>query len=453
MRSVRFRVTAIATLVVAALLAVTSVVILRLVERDLVAEAEDAVNETIVGLREDLGANALPDDSFLEVDTEFGTVLVGLVQEGDELIGELIDPETDDYLGELLLDPDTGEILDAFLEDDDVPVEDITPDVREVIASAVQLEGGDYIVAGFPLEGIRESINSLRHTLLITIPLLVLALALVVWWLVGWALRPVGAITDRAREITTATLHERVPQPNSGDEIAALARVVNDMLDRIEQGVTRQQQFVADASHELRTPLASIRAAAELGEASTDPQRARELTADVLAEVDRIDELVDDLLALARLEEDAHAGWEVFDLGQVVAEAASRGAGDLQVSIQADQAVAVRGRARHWERVVENLVGNAARHGAAAAVVSVESGTGLGRVVVTDDGPGIPEADRERVFERFTRLDEARPLGGFGLGLPIVRAIARSHGGDAYIETPRSGSGTRVVATIPLAEI
>ncbi len=450
MTSVRFRVTAVATLLVALLLVVASVVILRLVETDLVSEAEGAINETISDLRDDIGAVSLPEEVLLELNTGSDTVFVGLIEGDDELIGEIIDPDTEEFVAELFIDPSTGEVLRVFAEGEEVPVTEISESVREVIASAVRLETGQYLIAGVELADVRDSIESLRRTMLVVVPLLVLAMALIIWWLVGLALRPVSSVTARAKEITAATLHERVPEPQTDDEIGDLARVLNDMLDRIEGGVAKQRQFVADASHELRTPLAAIRAAAEIQE-STDFQRSKELAEGIQAEVDRMDELVDDLLALARLDESDRTGWELFDLAAVSTDLALRRTLSSEVLSASTGPVWVHGRRRDWERVVDNLVVNADRHGASSVEVETRRERDRAVLRVTDDGPGIPEADRERVFERFTRLDEARSPSGFGLGLAIVRAVARSHAGDAVIGEPPPGGGTTVVVTLPRA--
>ena len=458
MTSVRFRVTAVAALLVALLLVVASVVILRLVETDLVSEAEGAINETISDLRDDIGAVSLPEEVLLELNTGSDTVFVGLIEGDDELIAEIIDPDTEEFVAELFIDPSTGEVLRVFAEGEEVPVTEISESVREVIASAVRLETGQYLIAGVELAGVRDSIESLRRTMLVVVPLLVLAMALIIWWLVGLALRPVSSVTARAKEITAArakeitaaTLHERVPEPRTEDEIGDLARVLNDMLDRIEGGVAKQRQFVADASHELRTPLAAIRAAAEIQE-STDLQRSKELAEGIQAEVDRMDGLVDDLLALARLDESDRTGWELFDLAAVSTDLALRRTLSLEVRSAATGPVWVHGRRRDWERVVDNLVANADRHGASSVEVETRIEGDRAVLRVTDDGPGIPEADRERVFERFTRLDEARSPSGFGLGLAIVRAVARSHGGDAVVDDPPPGGGTTVVVTVPRA--
>ena len=450
--SVRFRVTVVATVAVAVLLGLASFTIVRLVERDLIREAEDVVNGTINQLRADLGTSALPEDVLLEYETPDGVLWVGLIEEADAVVGSLIDPDSGDWIGELVLDPETGELMEAFIADEEVPNVAVPADLQEMVASAVRLEEGDFLIAAYPLDGVRGSVASLRRTLAATVPILAVALALLVWWLVGRALRPVGAIISQADRITTRTLHERVPESGADDEIADLARVVNDMLDRIEGGVSRQRQFVADASHELRTPLASIRAAAELSQSIDDPDRRGELAGDVLAEVDRIDDLVEDLLSLARFDEAPHDRSEVVDLRSVVEEVVARTAetGSIEVVVSASP-VDVAGDRRQLERVVENLVANAVRHAETRVSISVQAQARQAIVVVTDDGPGIRDEDRERVFERFVRLDESRARGGFGLGLSIVRAIVRGHGGRVVVAAPPPGGGTSVEVVLPRA--
>jgi signal transduction histidine kinase len=248
----------------------------------------------------------------------------------------------------------------------------------------------------------------------------------VTWLSVGRALGPVAAIRAKVADITARDLHRRVPVPRSKDEIAALATTVNGTLDRLETAVEQHKRFVADAAHELRSPIATLRARLELAEPS-------ELTAEALADVERLQSLAADLLMLARLDAGEPLRSGEIDLGQVAAEAALRARRRPDVRVELDVApdVVLPGSSGHLDRLVTNLVDNAVRHASATVRVRVAAEDGDAVLVVSDDGPGIPEDQREAVFGRFTRLDaaRARDAGGAGLGLPIARDIAHLHGG------------------------
>jgi len=286
------------------------------------------------------------------------------------------------------------------------------------------------------------------------VPLVVLTLGLIVWISVGRALRPVEVMREEADQITAAHVRRRLAVPVGDDEIPRLARTLNEMLDRIDEGQGLQRQFVSDASHELRSPLAVIRQAAEV--ALSYPRRVRtdELAADVLAESDRLEELVSALLLLARLETDERGHDEVVDLDDVVlAEVArARQPEDQLVAIDVHGVGAgrTRGSALLLGHVVRNLLDNARRHAASSVTVSLHEEAEQIELHVDDDGTGIPPDDRGRVFDRFVRLDEARARdeGGSGLGLAIVRKIVDSEGGTVRIEDAPSG-GARFVVRLP----
>ncbi|MGW5420862.1 sensor histidine kinase [Streptomyces sp. NPDC003943] len=273
----------------------------------------------------------------------------------------------------------------------------------------------------------------------------------------GRSLRPVEAIRRQLAHITSHSLDQRVPVPETDDAIARLARTTNDTLDRLEQASTRQQQFVADAAHELRSPLAAVRAQLESAlrhpEGIDWPSVVRESVADVV----RLQALADDLLLLAQMDGSPRAApaAEEVDLSPLAEDLVREHqhlptARGLTLTCEVPSRAIVRGNAIQLERLLRNLLGNACRHARHRVTVraSVEAGTIVAEV--TDDGPGIPPADREKVFERFTRLDEARARsdGGAGLGLPIAREIAARHGGT--LVAADSAQGARLVVRIPL---
>lgn len=310
------------------------------------------------------------------------------------------------------------------------------------------------LVAVSSLDDVRQSVDALVQGLWVGIPVLVLLIAVAAWVMTGQALRPVAAITSRAEAITASTLHERVPEPRSRDEVAHLARTVNAMLDRLEWSATRQRQFVSDASHELRTPVSSIRTEMEvalLAPESTDwPEAARS----VLAEDARLERIVGDLLTLARFDEQPavdHAG--DVDLDAVVEAEVGR-ARRLPVTVDLVPA-RVQGRVDELSRMVGHLLDNATRHARSAVAVALRpSITGGGRpqilLTVDDDGPGVAVDQRLTVFERFGRLDDgrARDSGGAGLGLAVVRRVAERHGGSVAVTDSALG-GARFEVRLP----
>ncbi|MGH9101874.1 MAG: ATP-binding protein [Acidimicrobiales bacterium] len=311
------------------------------------------------------------------------------------------------------------------------------------------------------LDTVDEFTSHLGLDLAVGLPLLVLLVGATAWLLADRALRPVEAIRAEVADISGHDLHRRVPEPEVVDEIGRLARTMNTMLDRLETSASRQRRFLADASHELRTPLAGIQAQLEV--ALAHPGLDWQTTAsEVLEEGRRLARLVEDLLALARLDDDsAPPRREPVDLDEVVMAEVRRlrARPGLVVDARSVSAGRVLGDADRLERVVRNLCDNAARH--AGGVVTLELGeveaAGAGKQVqlaVLDDGPGVAPSDRERVFERFTRLDEARTRGrgGAGLGLAIVAEIVRSHGGAVALGEAPAG-GARVTVRLPAAPL
>jgi signal transduction histidine kinase len=312
--------------------------------------------------------------------------------------------------------------------------------VRQKVGSPL---GPLTIVAASSLETVRRSVDTLVGILAVGTPLLVLAVGVLVWFLVGRALRPVDAIRSEVEVISHSTLHRRVPVPRARDEVARLAGTMNDMLDRIDRATRRQRDFVSDASHELRHPVASIRASAEVALREPLATDWPAVVADVLAEDLRMQHVVDELLDLARIEENG-PGNQSVDLDDVVSEEVHR-INDPRVSFEASGIAT--GRRSDIALVVRNLLTNASRHARSSVRVSATIVDGTALVLVDDDGPGIPLEARDRVFERFTRADEARARddGGVGLGLAIVRAVASRSGGSARVDDAPAGGARLIV--------
>lgn len=280
------------------------------------------------------------------------------------------------------------------------------------------------------------------------------------WSVAGRILRPIEEIRNDLAAINVHDLSTRVPEPPGEDEIAQLARTVNSTLNRIEQSkevtmraLQLQRQFVADASHELRTPLAGLRA--QLEEASLHPDQTdvREVADHALRDIDRLQTIVTDLLLLARVGATGTAERRRLDLAELVQDEVCQRGGRIRPRLNLEDGVTIQAVPGYIGRLVSNLLDNAQRHARSTIEVTVrEDGTNA-ELVVSDDGEGIPVGERERVFERFMRLDSARSRdrGGTGLGLAIARDIAIAHGGTLRVEEDAQLGGARFVLRLPLA--
>jgi two-component system OmpR family sensor kinase len=276
-------------------------------------------------------------------------------------------------------------------------------------------------------------------------------------WLAGRAMRPITGLTQTARRIAeTRDPDMRVPEPRADDEVAELARTLDEMLhalsasrEETEAALVRQRQFVADASHELRTPLTSILANLELLADVLEGEQG-EAARSALRSSHRMRRLVADLLLLARADTRREVSHEPTDLGMVVVEAAAElgpVADGHELDVDAEPAV-VAGSPDELHRLALNLMENAIKHTPPGTHVhaAVQRANGHVTLTVADDGPGIPDELRDRIFERFTRGDGDRG-GSFGLGLSIVRAVAESHNGTVTLAN--GDGGARFVVTLP----
>lgn len=308
------------------------------------------------------------------------------------------------------------------------------------------------VVVGLSTEVLTEATTAVVGLIAIGLPILLLVVAMTTWLVVGRALAPVEAIRREVATISASDLHRRVPDPPGDDEIARLARTMNGMLGRLEQARVRQQRFVADASHELRSPVASIRQHAEVAAAHPELSSVAELAETVLAEDLRIQQLVSDLLLLAGADEQRQIPHRTVDLDDLVFAAARdlRAGTRLQIDTTAVSPARLDGDAAGLRRMLGNVVENAARYARGRIALALTEAGGTVLLAIDDDGPGIPPADRERVLERFVRLDDARARdgGGSGLGLAIVAELAGAHGGTVAITGSTLG-GARVEISLP----
>ena len=332
----------------------------------------------------------------------------------------------------------------------DVPTLDDTYAVYAKLAKK-----GDLVLVGLSEEQVTRATSTAIVLLAIALPLGILMLAGVVWLSIGRALRPVEVMRREAAAITSEDLHERLAEPPGDDEIPLLAATLNEMLDRIDLSQRQQRQFVSDASHELRSPLATMRQMAEVAQRHPESTSVEELADDVLAEEIRMEGLVKALLILARLDDRASIRASVVDLDDAVLQEvdrlrAQRADEGITFDISRVSAGQSYGDPVLFGQVVTNLVSNAARHASSVVRVSLDEEGAEVVLVVEDDGAGIPESDRERVFDRFTRLDEsrARDAGGAGLGLAIVEKVVAASHGSVHVATSDLG-GARFVVKLP----
>ena len=314
------------------------------------------------------------------------------------------------------------------------------------------------LVVAEPLGALETLRSVLLTSLLVAAPLVLGLLALAVSVVVRSALRPVDALTREAASVSDADLDRRLPVGAADDEVARLSQTLNAMLDRIAVGVRRERAFVDDASHELRTPVAVLQGELELALSALDePAEVETSVRAAHAEALRLRRMSEDLLVLAR----ERAGTLVqsagpVDLGDVARSTAARLAGtvDAELRVVAPQdGPRVRGDAARLEQAVANLVQNAWAAGARRVEVRASGGPGEAVLEVADDGPGFAPGTETSVFERFARGDEARTrTTGAGLGLSIVAAVARGHGGRALAGRDDALGGARVTLRLPVRE-
>lgn len=441
---VRARTTILASVVVAVALLIASATLLWLLRDRLVG-----VEISAASLRSrDLAALAtdgeLPEDlSFPGDDEGFSQVVTA----DGEIIASTRNVRDEPAVSSLR--PPAGD--SRFEIQGDLPVGD---DARFAIsARSVDTEdnGTVTVLAGSSLAAADETWRSVLIFLLIGSPLLVVLVALVTLRVVGRSLAPVESIRRRVSEITEDELDKRVPEPGTGDEIDRLATSMNSMLERLEQSSDRQRRFVADASHELRSPLASARTTLEVAVAHPS-SLATLLTAidDALIDQRRLESLVADLLTLARLDDRSPTHTQrPIDLTRTVTAFAAERA-DQRIHLLPDMSGAspvwCLTDPTHLHRVLTNLVDNALAHCTSAVQLSVSTESDRAILLIDDDGPGIPDEQRERVFERFVRLDQARTAErGTGLGLAIVRDLLRADGATVRVtESPLGGARLEV---------
>lgn len=426
----RLRITALVVLVVGLALDIGSVILVQLLHSHLVdssrssAETRAGSLVSLLKATPDLDRASLgdDDDEFVQILDRGGRVVVA----SENVAGEPA----------------------VRLSDDDDDAVDVDGDPYVVVRERLETSAGRRtVVTGSSLEAAHDATGSLSKLLAVGVPAMLLLVGATTWLMVGRTLAPVDRIRREADEISATQLHRRLPEPERQDEIGRLAHTMNLMLDRLDQAQQQQRRFVSDAAHELRSPIASIKQNAEVASTYPDHLSSEELVDTVLVESTRLERLVTALLGLARLDERAPDSTQAaVDLDDLVFEEARRlrRTTSLRIDTTAVSAGRVAGEEALFSQVLRNLVDNAERHARGTIALALSEQGSQVHLSVDDDGPGIPEEDRERVFERFVRLDEARARddGGSGLGLAIVHDIVTACGGSVAVTGSHLGGAS-----------
>lgn len=446
--TLRATLTLFATAVVAAVLLSSSVGLVIVQHRLMLRGVEETLAQRADNIEADLARGAfgtqLPgegdrEDSFLQLITGDGRVLASTANLASV-------PATTGALA-----PGSRQVFRTL---SDTPLS--SHDFRVLVRPVDTDRGPATLVVAKNLDDVNGSVGILKTSLALSVPLVLLLLAALLWWLTGRVLRPVESIRAEVASIGGSEQHRRIPVQDGDDEISRLARTMNAMLERVEHATLGQRQFVADASHELRSPLTRIRSALEVAIAHPHLSDPNSTYASLLADSVQLQQVVDDLLFLARSESGAIERPDaIVDLDDLLLEQIQhlRARGIVAVDAGAVSAARVSGNAHQLARAIANLASNAERHARTTITFELSERDGVSEVVVADDGPGISVDQREIIFERFTRLDEARSrdAGGAGLGLAIVQDIVARHRGTITVTCADSG-GARFVVKLPTVD-
>jgi signal transduction histidine kinase len=438
----RWRATAVATLLCAVVLVGSGVLLVSTLDRHLTTSSDELSRSRVRDLLDQAAAGELSpvlrnvnDDAVAQVVAADGTVLAA--SPNIEGSGPIVSAGG----------PAEGERRTIRAPDDSE-----TETYRVWVQSGPGSTGEVTVVEGSSLESVREATATLRRTLYIGLPLIVVVLGVVMWLVLGRALARLDRIRAEVDEIGAGQLDRRVPEDGRRDEVGRLAATMNRMLARVDASAQRQRRLVADVSHDLQGPLTAQRVSLELALAAPGDVDTGVLRDDVLGATREMERLVDDLLVLAAADEGASAATTAVDLDAVVLEEAARArsAGDAVVDSSRVSAGPVRANPSELRRVVRNLVDNAVTHARTRVELRVAVEDAAVVLDVVDDGPGVPEEARDRVFERFYRGDPARTRGaaGTGLGLAIARSLAERAGGRLILMD--DGPGAHFRLTLPL---
>ncbi|WP_371402735.1 HAMP domain-containing histidine kinase [Kribbella sp. NBC_00662] len=447
--SVRSRSTAAAVVVVAIAMALGAAVLLLLLQRALITTVSDAADGRAADVSSQVAEDGVTALSTDLAKTTRATQIIQVLDSSGRIVAASSARAETTALTQLRPAADTiqrAEVGEMPLLDDDHDY--------LVVARGVEYAGQTYtVVVASSIQTQRDTVATVTQYLAIGFPVLLLVVGAAGWMLTGRALGPVERIRKRVQGIESSDLTERVPVPPTDDEIARLAATMNEMLDRLQAGQATQRRFVADASHELRSPLSTVAAGLDVIAPSARGQAWEDLHQLMRGEAERMRRLVENLLLLAKADDAAlpmqRAEVDLDDL--VDTEVLRLRSGDRLKVVADVQPVRVHGDPLRLGQLIRNLVENAALAAHTTVRLSTTERDGCAVLTIEDDGDGIPEADRRRVFERFVRLDasRARSSGGSGLGLSIVQEIIKAHDGTVTLTAAPAG-GTTATVTLPL---
>jgi signal transduction histidine kinase len=441
--SLRSRATLVGTLLFSAVLVIGSVLLIATLEGRLTDSSDQLSRTRLADLLDQARAGDLPavlrnvdDDGMAQVVGSTGDVLAATPNlEGRHAVA-------DDPVGR-------APTVRTF----DAPDDQETETYRVWSARGPSPDGDVTVYVGSSLESVAEASATLRRELWLGVPLVVVALGILIWLLLGRALGRIDRMRAEVDRISAQHLDIRVAGDGVDDEVGRLAATMNAMLGRLDTAAQQQRDFVADVSHDLQSPLAAQRVALEVALARPGEIDASRLRADVLGPTSDMERLVRDLLVLASLDADTVVKPAPIDLDALVLEEATRARVGAEVRIRTAEVSAAPAQAdpEDVRRIVRNLVENAAAHAASSVDLVVQVDGGRARLDVVDDGPGIPTEQRERVFDRFYRVESARPRGsGSGLGLAVARGLADRNGGSLEVQPGPGGAHLRLLLpTVP----
>ncbi len=451
---VRGRTTAIATAAVATVLAVAGILLIVATRSALY----QAVETTVTARAADVATQLEMGNSFTQVPlvrrisvqiVTDGTVMASTADiEGQQPIVDVTTPASG------ITQTTQVPALDAAENQGEAGSEDGDEGPFLVAVTGVQIgDRPSVVLAAASLDSVDSATRTLIPLVAFGFPAITLLVALTVAGLTRRAFRPVDAMTQQADTISYSDLHRRIPEPAPDDEIRRLAVVLNRMLNRLDTSAARQRQFTADASHELKSPIATLLTMAEVAEANPQGFTVPELASDVAGQTRRLATLVDDLLTLAQSDEHGlHLQPEWFNIAEMVADELARKPSP-HITVDTDQLEPARmyGDRRRIGQVIRNLLDNAIRHATSTVRVEVSLVGDQATIRISDDGLGVPPADRGRIFDRFVRLDEdrSRQSGGTGLGLSVVRTIIEAHHGTITVEDDPQLGGASITVTLP----
>ncbi|MBA4022908.1 MAG: two-component sensor histidine kinase [Gordonia sp.] len=445
--SVRGRLTILATTLLAVALALAGIIMLFVLNQSLLGSADSATSSRAQEVSTTISTDGLP-----------GLNHAALALPDDLDVIQIVDAR-----GRVLVSNPAGRrapLVPPIAAGDRRTVDGATfpgSDVEyRLTAVGVSVDTGDLTIIVAAAEGpIHTVLLTVFILLCVVFPLILLLLIFVTYYFVGRALRPVEHIRAQVAAISSSDLSRRLPVPPTNDEISTLATTMNDMLGGLEDARRHQLRFVGDASHELRSPLMTLVGLLDLSRTTREPIDPETVEDILLPEARRLETMIDDLLLLAKADErGVPLQIRDVDLDEIVSEEASRLTALTPLDIQVTLApVRVRGDAEKLSRAVRNIADNAARHARSSVHLTMASDnrTGTAAIAIIDDGHGIADQDKDRVFDRFVRLDAGRERshGGSGLGMSIVTEIIRAHGGTVVISDTPDG-GTTVTIAVPM---